>query len=61
MNESDKAESHYFFEADRFDFTPKSQLLREAFLRFATTDNLVVEFDEEDDAPYDPNKGGGFI
>jgi hypothetical protein len=57
MNESDKAESHYFFEADRFDFTAA---LKKAFLRYSTTDDLVVEFDE-DDAPYDPNKGGGFI
>lgn len=61
MNESDKDERYYFCEADRFGFTPKSQLLREAFLRYVTTDNLIVEFDEEDDAPYDPNKGGGFI
>lgn len=55
MNESDKAESHYVFE-------PRDRTgLSEAFLRYATTDDLVVEFDEEDDAPYDPNKGGGFI
>lgn len=59
MNESDKAESHIALsEADRFDFTAA---LKKAFLRYATTDDLVVEFDEEDNAPYDPNKGGGFI
>ena len=58
MNESDKAESHIALsEADRFDFTAA---LKKAFLRYVTTDDLVVEFDE-DDAPYDPNKGGGFI
>lgn len=55
MNELDKAEIHYIFE------TQDRTGLNEAFLRYATTDNLVVEFDEEDDAPYDPNKGGGFI
>lgn len=54
MNESDKAESHYASE-------PQDRTgLKEAFLRYATTDDLVVEFDE-DDAPYEPNKGGGFI
>ena len=58
MNESDKAESHYAKVAEPVDFTAA---LKEAFLRFATTDDLVVEFDEEDDTPYDPNKGGGFI
>ena len=58
MNESDKAESHIALsEADRFDFTAA---LKKAFLRYVTTDDLVVEFDE-DDAPYDPYKGGGFI
>jgi hypothetical protein len=58
MNESDKAESHISLsEADRFDFTAA---LKKAFLRYATTDDLVVEFDE-DDAPYEPHKGGGFI
>ena len=58
MNESDKAESHIALsEADRFDFTAA---LKKAFLRYVTTDDLDVEFDE-DDAPYDPNKGGGFI
>jgi hypothetical protein len=58
MNESDKAESHIALsEADRFDFTA---VLKKAFLRYATTDDLVVEFDE-DDAPYEPRKDGGFI
>ena len=58
MNESDKAESHIALsEADRFDFTAA---LKEAFLRFATTDDLVV-VEDEDDVPYDPYKGGGFI
>lgn len=58
MNESDKAESHIALsEADRFDFTAA---LKEAFLRFATTDDQVV-VEDEDDVPYDPYKGGGFI
>ena len=56
MNESDKAESHYAKVAEPFDFTAA---LMQAFYP-GTTDDLVVEFDE-DDAPYDPNKGGGFI
>lgn len=50
MNDVDKAEIHYTLELQ--DRTG----LKEAF----TTDDLVVEFDE-DDAPYDPHKGGGFI
>jgi hypothetical protein len=58
MNEADKVENHIALsETDRFDFTAA---LKKAFLRYSTTDDLVVEFDE-DDAPYEPHKGGGFI
>jgi len=60
MNESDKAESHIALsEADMSDVI-LAAALKKAFLRYATTDDLVVEFDE-DDAPYEPHKGGGFI
>lgn len=57
MNESDKAESHYAKVAEPFDFTA---VLMQAFYPGTTDDQVVVE-DEDDDVPYDPYKGGGFI
>lgn len=56
MNDVDKVEIHNAAVVERFDFTA---VLMEAFYG-KTTDELVVEFDE-DDAPYEPHKGGGFI
>jgi hypothetical protein len=56
MNDVDKVEIHNAAVVERFDFTA---VLMEAFYG-KTTDDLVVEFDE-DDAPYEPHKGGGFI
>lgn len=56
MNESDKAENHYAKVAEPFDFTA---VLMQAFYPGTTDDQIVVE--DEDDVPYDPYKGGGFI
>jgi hypothetical protein len=55
MNEADKVENHAASTAP-FDFTA---VFMQAFYG-KTTDDLVVEFDE-DDAPYEPRKDGGFI
>ena len=56
MKEADKVENHAAQSPAPFDFTT---VFMQSF-HGKTTDDLIVEFDE-DDAPYEPRKGGGFI